>query len=434
MRLQPLSLSTSVPIFDFHGQSKMMAASLSKLITSYAALDLLGTTYTFQTFARWDGSKEKNGVLEAPLVIRGEGDPFMVTERLWLFAERIALSGLKHLKAGMVIDQSFYVDYPEFQLKEAGLKNGGSLRPYLAPISPTALNFNTLTFLITPSLTSGSSLQAHALPMNSWVQVQNRLKVGKNKNVSSRRLSPSESPRPTTYLLEGTVPSNQDVWVYEAVLQPETYFGEVLKSMLEALGVKVDGAVTLASGKGPPLSQPRQIQFDSLPLADLVRLMNVYSNNFMADAFVFALGRESDTASYSLGRNRVIRWLNEQHIGVDWEDYTLGSGLSRKNKLSAQATVELICKAWHKPRVGMEFVASLPVSGMNGTLKGAIHLPLLRAKTGNLMHVSNLAGILYSASQTPYAFGLLMHHPKRDSAQIRDEVHRVISMAFQELH
>ena len=77
------------PRLSFQAAQAMSPASVMKLVTSYAALDLLGPAFTWNTAVYADG-KVQDGTLQGNLVLRGSGDPKLVLERLWLLLRRSA--------------------------------------------------------------------------------------------------------------------------------------------------------------------------------------------------------------------------------------------------------------------------------------------------------------------------------------------------------
>jgi len=322
-----------------HPEAKLPSASISKLFTAYAALKLLGANFKFKTIAFVDKRKLKNGVLDAPLVIKGYGDPFLVSERLWLFAELIAASGLKHIKKGIQVDQSFFKDYPKYALKSSQ-SNSRSFPPYFAPVSPTAVNFNTVALLISRDIEKPEDFRVAALPFSDYVTAS--LQVSKRKGQEIRVNRRRKTKEGKLHIqLSGKMSQYKTKRLYESVHSPTDFFAHVMKQMLIGHGIQVDGKLE-AYHPSTPIEQDlnyEPITFDSLPLLELVRLMILYSNNFMADSLVFAMGAGDLHASYEQGKEKMLSWLKRHGISIEKSNFLIGSGLSRKNKLSAHQDI-----------------------------------------------------------------------------------------------
>lgn len=362
----------SEPLISFLSDEALPSASITKLFTTYGALNILGPDYRFKTIAYIDASKFKDGVLRAPLIVKGYGDPFLVSERLWMFAEKIKGYGIKHVADGIVVDQSYFSDYPEFPMKQIAVASGAT-DPYIASLAPTSVNFNAITLAVFPKL----------------------------KNRTS---------------------GNRETYSYQATAQPTEYFGRIFIQLLEGLGVKVTGGVSL---REDPSSLEKKgyatIEFESLPLADLVKSANKYSNNFMTDMLVFGLGENGKgQASYRVGREKILFWLKNQGIHHAPEHFQVGSGLSHKNLVQASVIRDLFKHAWKNFQVGPEFFASLATTGGTvGTLKGRSGLPPMRAKTGSIASVSNLAGIMVGKSGQAYIVVSLGSDPSKEAYRIQ---------------
>jgi D-alanyl-D-alanine carboxypeptidase/D-alanyl-D-alanine-endopeptidase (penicillin-binding protein 4) len=150
----------------------------------------------------------------------------------------------------------------------------------------------------------------------------------------------------------------------------------------------------------------------SKPLVDIVRDLNHFSNNFIAEQLLLALGEvPGGGRDRQVGLDRLSRYLVD--LGVPSEQVSLAdaSGLSHTNRLTPRSIVTVLRRMARSVEVGPEFEISLSVSGRNGTLRrryfGGGESPTVRAKTGTLDGVSSLAGYLSGRSGKRYAFAII---------------------------
>lgn len=410
-------------------------ASVTKLVTAAAALDLLGPRYTFHTRVVRTGPIE-DGVLKGDLFVIGSGDPFLVSERLWLLANQLRLSGVEAIEGRLVFDDSGWPrieDWSSF---------GGSDRAYAATPSALAMNFNALSFHITPGKNAGDPVVVRQDPFDlPYLQIENYLRTGKGGSSQNWRLDLRPAPAsarigsagssldPVTYpceiaRLEGTVPAGHRPFLaYRRASEPLALGGSLLRGFLESVGIDHRGTIAL----GPaPVDAILVLDFESLPVDDLIASMNRYSNNFIANQLALSISRESYPDSLLAPSDplrragaALSRWLQEVAGSADASYFADGSGLSTHNRTTAHSLTTLLRFAWNDLRIHGPFLHSLPGQGEAGTmdrrLNGAEGVTV-RAKTGTLGDegVSTLAGYLQTAAGSPVAFAILMEsHSER---------------------
>ncbi len=202
-------------------------------------------------------------------------------------------------------------------------------------------------------------------------------------------------------------------------LDHRQYFGAAFRALWSQLGGTLSGSVI----DGELRSDARELtQWVSAPLASQLRDINKFSNNVMARNLLLSLvARRGDApASSSAAVIRVVEWMKT--AGLDSSTLALpnGSGLAREEKLSASALAALLQRAWQQPTMP-EFVASLPVAGIDGTmarrfdnspLKGRAHI-----KTGSLDDVASVAGYVTARSGKRIAVVAMINHPKANEAR-----------------
>ena len=189
--------------------------------------------------------------------------------------------------------------------------------------------------------------------------------------------------------------------------------GHLLKTILMQKGINIGGQVT--TGKVP--SDARSIaKHLSPPLADIIKLMNKPSDNWIAEMLFKAIGAEvkGEPGTWKKGRETVTEFLGEIMEEPPAHRFVDGSGLSRYNLLNAELLTKLLIYMYHNFELMPEYMASLPIAGVDGTLKnrmqGMYAEKVLRAKTGTLSGVSALSGYTKTADGEVFAFGILISH------------------------
>ena len=198
---------------------------------------------------------------------------------------------------------------------------------------------------------------------------------------------------------------------YRNIPEADLFFGNNLKALLKESGIIVAGSVKRGHADGKHLLYTAE----SKPLSEIIRDMNKFSNNFIAEQLVKIMGAEFLGAPGTTAKGMTVIKECLQTIGLNPAHFTIenGSGLSYKNKMSAQDLVKILLAAYHDFKIAPEFISSLSVGGVDGTMRKR-KLPnelkgILRAKTGNLDGDSSLAGFLPTQNGT-LAFAILMNH------------------------
>ena len=195
---------------------------------------------------------------------------------------------------------------------------------------------------------------------------------------------------------------------------PAGYGHRLIGALWREVGGRLTGRVRdgIVPAGLAPLHEMR-----SPALAEVVRDINKFSNNVMAQQLFLSLARERQPeapASLASARQTLARWIAER-IGEPASGELVldnGSGLSRDARVTARWLAHLLQHAWSSP-VMPEFVASLPVTGLDGTLRRS-RAPAGRAhlKTGSLRDVNGLAGYVLGDDARRWVFVAIVHHPR----------------------
>ncbi len=375
-------------------------ASVQKIVTSAAALDLLGPDRRFLTRLLAD-RPPRAGRVDGDLYLTGDGDPFLVSERLWLLAQDAAAAGLTGITGSLVVDASVVADLDSIR----GVEQTDS--PYAAPVSRLALNFNSLTFLIRPAAAPGSKAAALLDPIPiPTVSITNTIETvvrSQARGVTAARASRGAIE---VWTLSGSVPAGDaPSRIYRSCRSPALLAGGTLAGMLEQRGI----AVPAVREGAPPEGAVELASLPSLTLGSLIRSMNLWSNNFMADLLLVDLG---GGGSGREGVARIQAWLADRGASAPAPTIADGCGLSPRNRISAGAIVAILLWAHGQERVFPDLYASFPRPGGEGTLARRFRdapVVSLRAKTGTLGEhgVSSIAGYVDRPGGERYAFCIL---------------------------
>jgi D-alanyl-D-alanine carboxypeptidase/D-alanyl-D-alanine-endopeptidase (penicillin-binding protein 4) len=390
-------------------------ASLSKLVSSLAALELLGPSWRWRTPVWIQGRLDPaSGVLEGDVLIAGRGDPSLVLERLWLLLAQLQQRGVRELRGDFVLDnQAFAADEQHPADFDGEPWRPGNVRP-----DALLLNFKSWTLNLRPDPARQLTWLSSDLPL---ALAQDRVPIRPGACLDPRGALRAnwalEPGKPQPLRLDGHWPSacGEQRWPI-ADADPTTFNARLLAGMWQAMGGKLNGRVRNGIA---PLAEAPSFEWQSPQLAELLRDINKYSNNLMAEqlGLTLALQGGQSPADTAGARQLLARWL-QQRLGWAPEAFVWdrASGLSRQTRLSAHQLAQLLQLAWDSP-VMPEFVASLPLAGRDGTLArepGRFGEALGRAhlKTGSLRDVQAIAGYLQARSGRRYVLVAMLQHPQ----------------------
>jgi D-alanyl-D-alanine carboxypeptidase/D-alanyl-D-alanine-endopeptidase (penicillin-binding protein 4) len=398
------------PRLAWQAEQPFNPASLAKLVTTYAALDLLGPAWTWSTPVWLQGSVA-DGVLDGNLVIKGNGDPKLVLERLWLLLRRVQQLGVREIRGDIILDRTAFGIHEQSPADF----DGEPLRPYNVRPDALLLNYRALVLGIVPDAARGVALVGVEPPL-AGVRADTSVPLLAGPCDDWRGALKADFSDPLRVRLAGGYPlaCGERSWSL-AYAEPRAYNERLLVGLWRELGGKLGGAVR--EGLAP--STPPSFELSSPPLADVVREINKFSNNVMAQQLFLTLGLARGTGGTPEAAREVLRrWLGERIGGAaDGARIDNGSGLSREVRLSARLLARLLQSAWTSP-VMPELMASLPVSGTDGTLLRARAAPgRAHLKTGSLRDVAGVAGYVLGASGRRTIVVALINHPNANAAR-----------------
>jgi len=405
--VQPVD--TAQPLVAHNAARAMNPASVMKLVTTYAALDLLGPAWTWKTTA-WVDTAAVNGVLSGNLYLKGSGDPRFAIEHLWGLLRQLRVRGIQQINGDVVLDRTVF-DVPAI---DPGAFDDKPMRPY--NVGPDGLLINLRALRFTLLADNGKPRLLMETPSDG-LRVDNQLRAGEGgcgsnwKDFISIRLIPENNGNRLEFT--GTYsPLCGEKALNLAPLPADGQAGGLIRALWKELGGTLGGQVR---GGTVPVGSRLIATHESPPLADTVRDINKYSNNVMARQVYLTLGNESAPATAERARQRIADWLNARGLRFAELEIENGSGLSRSERISADSLNRLLLDAWKNP-VMPEFVSSLPIVGIDGTMKkrlnGSEATGRAHIKTGTLDSVKTAAGYALDARGRRYAVTFLINHPR----------------------
>lgn len=405
------ALGATTPLLSLHARQAMNPASTMKLLTTYAGLELLGPAWTWQTEAWLEGTL-KEGVLEGNLVLKGYGDPKFTIEQFWLWLHELRGRGLRDIRGDLVLDRSYF----ELPPHDPAAFDNDPLRAYNVGPDALLLNFNTLRLRYLPD---GNTLKVISEPPLDGVNLDNQLtpEPGKDCDKWDERLK--IQARGDSVILQGGYPSECGEREQNLSVLPHSRFvATVFAALWQELGGMLRG--TAREGQLGPNAKLFS-RHRSEPLGNVIRDINKFSNNVMARQLYLTLGaRDGGKATLAASEQAVHAWL--QSKGLNFPELVLenGAGLSRRERISARHLADLLQMAANSP-VGAEFIASLPILGVDGSVKNrlkdspaASHAHL---KTGTLEGVKAIAGYVRSQSGKEWIVVFLINHDNARAGQ-----------------
>ena len=392
-------------------------ASVMKLVTTQAALELLGPAYTWKTSVYLDGPV-RDGVLQGNVYIQGQGDPQLVVERLWLLMRRLQGLGVREIRGDILLDHEAF----EVPPADPGDFDGEPLRPYNAAPDALLINYRAVVLTFTPEPASVGGTRSARLSVEpplagvNWpAQVPLRTApCGDYRGELRADFSDPLHPR-----FGGSYASEcgEKVWPL-AFADPASYADRAIEGLWRLVGGELRGRVH--AGQVPQGLAPA-FAIESATLAEIVRPMNKFSSNVMAQQIFLTLSLQQHGRGVRADSRAIVdAWWRERFADPALQPPSVsnGAGLAREDRISAASLAALLQHIWASPTMP-ELLSSLPFAGVDGTLRpqrwhadGYAHL-----KTGSLRDVSAVAGIVQARDGRRYVVVALVNHPAASAAR-----------------
>lgn len=389
-------LESGEVVLDLNSGIARNPASTLKLLTTLVALDVLGPAYQWHTDVYALGEIE-DGHLRGDLLIKGGGDPFLVTERVWQLLRDVRQSGIHQIDGDLLFDDSYF----DVEEEDPAAFDKQPLRAYNVAPNGLLMNFKVVRYWFEPDH-DAKTVRVWLEPPLDNVHIDNRLsqQAGRCRGFQ-RGITISANNAIDKMTFSGKFPSGCDRYTMDrtALSHNEFAYGLVMSLWRESGGV-LDG--TWKNAIAPADLEPI-VEFRSPPLADIISSVNKNSNNVMARQILHTLSAEvlGAPGTEEGGRQVVREWLLENGMKFPQLVFVNGAGLSRDARITAKELGSMLRFAWHQPYMP-EFLSSLSLSGLDGTLSRRFHDRTLvgkaHLKTGSMDDITAIAGYLHTRS------------------------------------
>ncbi|RKF25603.1 D-alanyl-D-alanine carboxypeptidase/D-alanyl-D-alanine-endopeptidase [Micromonospora globbae] len=408
-------VATGQTLYDRNGDRRLVPASNTKLLTSTAAMALLGPDHRFTTDVRTSG-KRRAGVVSGNLYLRGGGDPTMLAADYDALAAQVAASGVRVVTGNLVADDTRYDSTrlgPDWTWDDEPWYYAAQVSA-LTVAPDTDYDAGTVIVHAAPGR-AGAAPVLTTTPPTSYLRFDNRATTVADgeTSISFEREHGGNTVVVTGQIAVGDEPASDWVTVWE----PTGYAADVFRAALKRHGVRVLGATVL--GRPTPSGATAVARHDSMPLAELMVPFLKLSNNGHAEVLTKEIGAVArGSGTWSAGLSAIAGYV----AGAGMDTGTLrqrdGSGLSRRNLIPAGEFVDLLTAVRSEPWFDAWY-AALPIAGqaerfVGGTLRsrmqGTPAAGNVHAKTGSLTGVSGLSGYVTDADGRVLAFSILLNN------------------------
>jgi len=389
--------------FAANSARPMNPASTMKLVTTYAALHLLGPAFTFRTEVLSEAPLIGE-VLRGDLYVRGGGDPKLVIEDLWLLASRLRGFGIREIRGDLLLDKTLF----DPAQHDPAQFDGEEGRAYNVGPDPLLVNFKSIAITLVPD-TLAKVARVVVVPEVAGLKAPRTVPAIEGGCGDWRGRLQADISDPMNIRLRGVYPlACGERAIYLGALEHTNYFAAVFRALWERQGGVWTGRVR--EGAVPASARLIAAQ-ESPPLAMLIRDINKFSNNVMTQQLFLTMGAASgQPGNPARGGAAVRNLLSARGIAVPGLVLENGCGLSRIERITAASLGEVLSDAWQSQWMA-ELMSSLPISGVDGTMKarnvpaGAAHM-----KTGLLEDTRAVAGYVQAASGRRYVVVAIINH------------------------
>jgi len=410
-------VGSRLPRVSHNSTQAMNPASTMKLVTTFAALELLGPTFTWKTEVYAAGSMLAD-VLQGDLVLRGSGDPKLTVENLWLLVKNVRARGVREIAGDLVLDRTGF----DASDTDPGRFDHEPLRPYNVAPDALLVNFKAFRFTFVPDA-EGKSARVLVEPRSSLLDLAQSVRLGDGPcNDWRARLKADfqSNGKGARASFGGVYPAScgEKTWNV-ALLSHTQYVHGVFRQLWEEAGGTLKGGVR----EGAVPAGARLIySYESPSLAEVVRNINKFSNNVMARQLYLTLSAEllGQPAKSDRSAQVIQSWLAQRGLGIPELVMENGSGLSRQERISAGSLGRLLLAVWSSA-VMPEFIASMPLVAYDGTMKRRLKFESIAGqahiKTGSLADVRSMAGYVLDQNGRRFAVVFFVNHANAGAAQ-----------------
>ncbi|MDR3061673.1 MAG: D-alanyl-D-alanine carboxypeptidase/D-alanyl-D-alanine-endopeptidase [Dysgonamonadaceae bacterium] len=424
--IKVVEVSSGTVICSYNDQLSLCPASCLKLVSSAAALELLGPDFTYKTVLFTDGVVDSRGVLQGNIYIKGVGDPTLGSEFIDVEPEKfmnqwitdMEKSGIKSVN-GKVIALDGLFAYEGVSSKWIWADIGNYYAPGIYGISI----FDNMYRLTLKSGASGTSPEILGwVPAEVSLKFENNLKAAANDIDSAYIYGEPFSPKRRIF---GTIPRNKPSFVIKGdIPDPGLFLASYFTRMLKKSGILVSGEASSGRIENIHPAEKKILSHTISPdLKEIIQVVNFRSNNHYAEHLFRKIGSEDKVTGF---------WKSK---GLDTDGLFMydGSGLSPVNAVSVDFLTSLLRYMAIKSKYAEVFYQSLPCAGKEGTVKGFLKDTSLggnaRVKSGSMGGVMSYSGYVARYGKK-YAFSVIVNKYNGPQSTVRRQIEQLMVGLF----
>jgi D-alanyl-D-alanine carboxypeptidase/D-alanyl-D-alanine-endopeptidase (penicillin-binding protein 4) len=407
------SLDRDQRLFELNPGTLLVPASVAKLASVATAADAVGWDYRFETTVHGTGSLS-GGVLHGDLIVVGSGDPTIggrAGDDIATWIDGLKAAGLRRIE-GRIIGDDDAIEEPRPQLAWAWDDLGYTTGALFGALN---LDENRMAVTVAPGPTAGAPARLSVVPDASYRPLANRAVTGAVG--ASQLLWPEQRPGEPYLTVAGTIPVGASpAQLNISAGNPTFWFASVLRSRLQQHGIEVTGdAWDIDDVRPPPERAAATLLFThrSRALSDIVQPLLKESINLYAEAVMRLNAAPGVLPTNDAALEGFRRRLESWGVPADAQQVIDGSGLSRRNAMSAEAVLTVL-RHMQDPTLGAPFVSALPIAGVDGSLANRMRdTPAagnVRAKTGTMSNIRSLAGYVTTRDGERLAFVAMVNN------------------------
>jgi D-alanyl-D-alanine carboxypeptidase/D-alanyl-D-alanine-endopeptidase (penicillin-binding protein 4) len=424
-------VGADAPLLAINAALPLNPASSIKTLTTLAALEVLGPSYTWHTEIHPLGTIA-DGTLDGDLLLKGGGDPFLVEDYFRNMLKTLQRRGVTRISGDLVIDESLFD--PSVSMEP--MIDNDTNRSYNVLPHALMVNFQTVNFFFYPH-GNGREVVIKADPELPNLNIVNQLRL-ENRSCDGfqRGVSFREDPADASgVVFAGNYPSRCVEFVLQrAVLDAPTYAYGLFRKLWQELGGEFAGELRMGT---TPVDHEALVVWESEPLTDVIKSINKYSNNMMTRQLLLTMAVEKygTPATVENGVRAVQDYLAA--LGIDHAALVLGngSGLARDTRITANLFNDVLQRGFGINTMP-EFLASLPLSGEDGTMRNRLRngdtRGSMHVKTGSLDAVASVAGYVHARSGRHFVVVSMLNTPQADAGPGRELADALLAWAYEQ--
>lgn len=406
-----MDAKTSEVIEEYNSKQLLIPASTLKLLTTTAALQLLGADFQYATKIMYNGTLSANGILNGDLIIVGSGDPSLQSEKFGnihvtdIWAQKIKEKGIKEIKGSIIGDASSFENIVPDDWIWADVGN------YFGAV-PCGLSYHDNKYKIffnTGTNGSGTNIQKTS---PNYLKKKYILKNEVISNGSEDEAYVYGDPFGFEKTIRGSLPPNKTNYEVEAALpDPALLCAEHLFTSLNKLGIVCNENKVVSKYEKVDSTKLNLLFSHTSPTLDkIIYHTNISSNNLYCESLLKTLGKGSSQKGIEL----IKKHFSERGMDVEQIYMVDGSGLSRANNCTAFFEAQLLSKIYKDSLSYRVIHNSLPIAGKNGSMsnigKGTFIENNLRAKTGYIKRCRAYSGYVKTKNGKDLAFSIIFNN------------------------